>query len=137
MSKKVFEGLKASMLEAIAFAEGDEGKAKVHEIAVPLVDVKAARQNLNMSQDEFATILCIPISTLRKWEQGQRRPDAATRLLLQIIVHEPRAVEKTLATLVREGVVTSVALGRNTAARRRRGITAKRLGGRPRKRVAA
>ena len=107
MSKKVFEGLKASILEAIAFAEGDEAKAKVHEIEVPVVDVKAARQNLHMSQNEFATVLCIPVSTLRKWEQGQRRPDAATRLLLQIIVHEPRAVEKTLATLVREGTVAT------------------------------
>ncbi len=100
MSKKVFEGLKESMLEAIAFAEGDKSKAKVHQIEVPMVNVKVARQNLHMSQDEFATVLCIPVSTLRKWEQGQRRPDAATRLLLQVIVHEPKAVEKTLTTLV-------------------------------------
>ncbi|MFZ0693050.1 MAG: helix-turn-helix domain-containing protein [Alphaproteobacteria bacterium] len=104
MSKKVFEGLKASMIEALAFAEGDKTKAKVHQVEVPLVDVKVARRKLQMSQDEFATVLCIPVSTLRKWEQGQRRPDAATRLLLQVIVHEPRAVEKTLASLVREAL---------------------------------
>lgn len=125
MSKKVFEGLKASMLEAIAFAEGDETKARVHTVEVPLVDVKAARQNLHMSQDEFATVLCIPVSTLRKWEQGQRYPDASTRLLLQIIVREPKAVENTLSTLVREGAVARTVLGKNTAARRRQRIAAK------------
>ncbi|MGA8615968.1 MAG: helix-turn-helix domain-containing protein [Xanthobacteraceae bacterium] len=124
MSKKVFEGLKANMLEAIAFAQ-DETKARVHTVEVPLVNVKAARQNLHMSQDEFATVLCIPVSTLRKWEQGQRCPDAATRLLLQIIVHEPKAAEKTLTTLVREGTIASTALGKNAAARRRRRIAPK------------
>ena len=125
MSKKVFDGLKASMLDAIAFAQGDETKVKVHTVEVPLVDVKAARQNLHMSQDEFATVLCIPVSTLRKWEQGQRCPDAATRLLLQVIVHEPKAVVKTLSTLVREGAVASTALGKNAAAHRRRRTAAK------------
>lgn len=125
MSKKVFEGLKASMLEAIAFAEGDQTKAKVHVVEVPLVDVKAARQNLHMSQDEFATVLRIPLSTLRKWEQAQRCPDAATRLLLQIIVHEPRAVEKTLAILMRQGAIADMALGKKAAARQRRRTSAK------------
>lgn len=105
MSRKVFEGLKTSMLEAIAYAEGDKSNAKVHQIEVPLVNVKAARQNLHMSQDQFATVLRIPVSTLRKWEQGQRRPDAATRLLLQVIVHEPKAVEKTLTSLAYENPV--------------------------------
>ena len=125
MSKKVFEGLKASMIEALAFAGGDKTKARVHRVEVPMVDVKMARRKLQMSQDEFATVLCIPVSTLRKWEQGQRRPDAATRLLLQVIVHEPRAVEKTLATLVRKGTVASKALGKGSATRRRLGLAAK------------
>jgi putative transcriptional regulator len=118
MSKKVFEGLKASLLEALAFAEGDESKARVHRVEVPMVDVKTARKNLQMSQDEFATVLHIPVSTLRKWEQGQRRPDAATRLLLQVIVHEPRAVEKTLAAVAREGAEGTVRSGRRSPGRR-------------------
>jgi putative transcriptional regulator len=83
-----------------------------------MVDVKAARKNLQMSQDEFAAVLRIPVSTLRKWEQGQRSPDAATRLLLQVIVHEPKAVEKTLAAVAREGGGGTVRSGRRSPRRR-------------------
>jgi len=118
MTQKVFEGLKASMIEAIAFADGDKSKAEVHQVEVPLVDVKAARQNLHRSQDEFATVLCFPVSTLRKSEQGQHRPDAATRLLLQIIVHEPKAIEKTLASTRKNSTARPAA--HNTVAIHRR-----------------
>jgi len=37
-----------------------------------------------------------PPATLRNWEQGRSRPDAATRVLLAVIAKHPEAVEDVL-----------------------------------------
>jgi hypothetical protein len=37
------------------------------------------------------------VSAVRDWEQGQRTPDRAARVLLAIIKYEPKAVERALS----------------------------------------
>jgi putative transcriptional regulator len=62
------------------------------------VDVKELRQNLKLTQAAFAKRLGIPVDTLRKWEQGRRRPDGAAQTLLKIIARSPDAVDDALRT---------------------------------------
>jgi len=93
MSKLGAELIK-SMEEALAHAEGKRTSARVHKVKPS--DIRKARQNLGLSQDQFADAFGVSASTLRKWEQGQRAPTGAAKTLLKIIEHEPRAVLRAL-----------------------------------------
>ncbi len=55
-------------------------------------DVAAARARLKLSQREMAVLLGISRRTLQNWEQGQREPDQAAKVLLRVAVKHPRAV---------------------------------------------
>ena len=88
-----FDKIKAGLDDAIAFAEGDAGRARV---AAPL-DVKAIRQATKKTQDQFATAYRLPVGTVRDWEQNRRQPDAPARVLLAMIAAEPETVEKMIA----------------------------------------
>ena len=61
------------------------------------IQVKPIRQRLNMTQEEFAAALHVPLATLRNWEQGRVRPDPAARALLTIVNHNPKAAFAALA----------------------------------------
>jgi len=50
--------------------------------------LKAAREKLNLSQDDAAQAWEISASTLRKWEQGQREPRGLALRALETILRE-------------------------------------------------
>ena len=52
----------------------------------------------DMSQQEFARFLDVPLGTVRKWERGENRPSGAAQVLLRVIRREPDAVRRALAT---------------------------------------
>jgi putative transcriptional regulator len=58
--------------------------------------VRLARQASGLSQAEFAERFRIPVATLRDWEQGRRKPDAASLAYLTVIEREPEAVMRAL-----------------------------------------
>jgi putative transcriptional regulator len=60
------------------------------------VDVKAIRDKLGMSQEEFARTFSLNISALRDWEQERRMPRGPARALLRIIDREPAAARRAL-----------------------------------------
>jgi putative transcriptional regulator len=62
-----------------------------------LVAPKNLRRRLDMTQEQFADALGIPVATLRNWEQGRNAIDPAARALLILIARDP---EGTLAALV-------------------------------------
>ncbi len=62
------------------------------------VDVRAIRERLGCSQDEFALRFGLDAATVRNWEQGRNRPDAATRTLLVLIDRHPEVVEAVLSS---------------------------------------
>jgi putative transcriptional regulator len=93
LGKRLLKAAKSA--RAIARGEADPTTYKVH---VPTdVDVRAIRTKLKMSQNAFAARFGILPSTLRDWEQNQRHPDGAARVLLMVIDKEPDAVTRALA----------------------------------------
>ena len=76
-----------SLTEAVAHANGETTGATVHFIEVP--DVKAIREQLHLSQSEFAEAYRIPLATLKGWEQGRRAPDATASAYLNVIARLP------------------------------------------------
>jgi putative transcriptional regulator len=68
------------------------------------IDVRAARLKLGMTQPAFSACFGVALPTLRKWEQGVRRPEGPARVLIRVIETEPDAVRRALN---REAMQTS------------------------------
>lgn len=86
----------ASLNEALDWAEGKDVGVRITTVNVPVVDVKATRQRLGLSQAAFAAKFGFKPATLRNWEQGRTHPDGPARVLLAVIAKHPEAVEDAL-----------------------------------------
>jgi putative transcriptional regulator len=84
----------AAMEEAAAHAQGKGKVARVHRIEVP--DVRAIREDLGLSQQDFANAYRIPLATLKGWEQGRRQPDATAAAYLSVIAQLPKEAREVL-----------------------------------------
>ena len=60
-------------------------------------EVAAIRNELGLSQEQFAGLLGVSAATLRNWEQRRREPHGAARSLLLVASREPAAVLRALA----------------------------------------
>jgi putative transcriptional regulator len=70
----------------------DEQLARMRRVPNP----QEIRENLGLTQREFARKFEIALGTLRDWEQGARRPDSAAKAYLRVIQHNPDAVLEAL-----------------------------------------
>jgi putative transcriptional regulator len=61
-----------------------------------VVDVRALRRRLGMSQERFARSFDLSVGTVRDWEQGRSLPDGPARVLLRLIERDPDRVLQTL-----------------------------------------
>jgi putative transcriptional regulator len=86
----------ASLREAVDWVEGKDVAVRVTTVEVPVVDVKATRKRLGLSQAAFAAKFGFQAETLRNWEQWRTYPDGAARVLLAVIAKHPEAVEDAL-----------------------------------------
>lgn len=92
--RKIIDGLR----DAVDYANGVDTGAKVRVVQVRnTIDVRSIREKLGLTQEEFALRFGFSLGTLRHWEQGQRYPDGAARVLLTVINRAPDAVESALA----------------------------------------
>jgi putative transcriptional regulator len=97
MSKKAFEGIMQGLQEALSHAKGNKSAAsKIHRVAVKPEDIKMARKKIKLSRDAFARTFGLSPATLRKWENGERKPTGAASVLLTIISREPEAVLRAI-----------------------------------------
>jgi putative transcriptional regulator len=60
-------------------------------------EVRDLRRRAQLTQQEFAARLCVPVETIRNWEQGKRAPRGPARALLAVIAHAPDTVFAALA----------------------------------------
>jgi putative transcriptional regulator len=93
---KAFEAIRDGLEDAIAYGQGDAARARETVVEAERADVAAIRARLGMSQPAFAGALSVSLSTVRKWEQGQRVPSGAARVLLRVMEREPDAVRRAL-----------------------------------------
>jgi putative transcriptional regulator len=90
MKKENFEKLIASIKEAGEIKAGRKAPSRVYEIEPP--EIKTVRDNLHVSQQEFALMIGVSVRTLQNWEQGRRKPEGPAKALLRIASKNPRAV---------------------------------------------
>jgi putative transcriptional regulator len=90
MDDKMFAELEASLKEGMAILRGEEKPSRTFTFDVP--DVKAIRETLKLTQQQFAAMLGISLRTLQNWEQGRRSPEGPARVLLMVAARNPQAV---------------------------------------------
>lgn len=57
-------------------------------------NVADLRENLGLSQNEFAQMYRIRPETVKKWEQHKRKPDSISRAYLKCIAKNPEIIKK-------------------------------------------
>lgn len=81
--------LGALLLESIRQAKAGQGVVREQTVVNEAIE---ARQNVGLSQQEFAEILGVSVRTLQAWEQGKRHPSKAASVLLKIAKVEPKVL---------------------------------------------
>jgi putative transcriptional regulator len=90
-----FDSIKAGLTEALAHAKGQPTAIREHRI--DRVDVRQLRAQIGLTQEQFSSKFGISLPTLRHWERGDRKPQGAALVLLNVIAKEPKAVLRALA----------------------------------------
>lgn len=82
-----FDDLKTSLEEAVEIKKGSKASARVtrYEIA----DVRAIREQLNISQSEMAKALGTSLDTIKSWESKRRNPTGLAAKVLATIQANP------------------------------------------------
>ena len=94
----VFDDLRGSLQDAIAFECGERVDLRVVELPDPprklqARDIRNIRQSMKATQIVFAIYLNVSPNTVRSWEQGTRRPQQGADLkLLAIVRKNPKAL---------------------------------------------
>jgi putative transcriptional regulator len=96
MNDEMFAELEASLKEGMAILRGEIPPARVFEYGAP--DVKSIRQDLQLTQHQFAALMGISIRTLQNWEQKRRVPEGPARVLLMVAARHPQAVLDVVKT---------------------------------------
>ena len=90
------DDLIASLREGMDILAGRTPPSRFYA-APAAVDVRAIRAGLGLSQVAFARRFGFSAATVREWEQGRRKPEAAARVLLLVIASKPEVVDEVLA----------------------------------------
>jgi putative transcriptional regulator len=92
-STEVGRSVIRSLKEIRAWQQG-KGKVSITEFPEPIppMRIKAIRKKNARSVRIFSERFGLPAKTVQQWEQGARRPDAASSLLLEVIDSNPDIV---------------------------------------------
>ena len=92
---QAFQSIKQGLNEAISHARGNLQGAVVYQPQE--VDVPGLRTRLGLTQQQFAARFGFSVATLRHWERGDRSPNGAALVLLNVIDKNPSAVMQALS----------------------------------------
>lgn len=95
--KNLGNDLIKGMEEAVDYMRGKKSKAVKHKVIIKDVDIKEIRKKMHLSRIDFASKYGFSPRTLQHWEQGNRKPHGAARILLIVLAKNPKAVERALA----------------------------------------
>lgn len=88
---KAFESIMKGLSESLDYAKGDSTKAKKVSVTVAELpqfhdkEIKQIRENLNLSQKNFAFVLGVSQKTVEAWESGRNIPQGIAQRFLQVL----------------------------------------------------
>src|SRR5580658_3155715 len=80
--------------EASAIVQGAAPPSRRFEVT--RTDVKAVREQIGLSQSEFARLMRVSVKTLQNWEQHRRYPTGPAAALLAIVSAAPELALQAL-----------------------------------------
>jgi putative transcriptional regulator len=97
MSDEDFSELRLSLEQALQHARGERHDLRTTMLPAPPKPMKKQeivklRQQLNLSQAVFASVLNVSVKTVQAWEQGLRQPSDAALKLLTIAKKHPEVL---------------------------------------------
>lgn len=95
MKQAAFDKLALSITQAGEIRRGDRAPSRTTTFRP--ADIRAVREKLGQTQEEFASMIGVSTGTLRNWEQGRRLPDGPARALLRVAAKNPKAVAAALS----------------------------------------
>ena len=90
MKDELFAELVASVKERGSILRGEKEASRPFHL--DRLDIKRIREGYNLTQEQFAAMLGISVSTLRNWEQGRRVPEGPAMVLLRVADKHPEVV---------------------------------------------
>ena len=94
MKDELFYELQKSIKEGGKILKGKKKSSREFSFDEP--DPKIIREHLGLSQNKFAKLLGISVSTLQNWEQGRRKPEGPAKILLNVAANYPEAIFNTV-----------------------------------------
>ena len=94
MDDKDFSELLESVREAGRIRRGKKKPSRAFHFPEP--EVARIREQLGLSQENFAALIGVSKRTVENWEQGRRRPTGPARALLKIVDADPKWALKAL-----------------------------------------
>lgn len=83
--------------EMLAHVKGEKQFPTYYYSLPKEVDVKEIRVNMQLTQEQFASLIGASIHAVRHWENGRRTPDGTARTLLHVLRNNPHAILDTLS----------------------------------------
>ena len=81
--------------QAVQYARGEDGADFVAHVPDD-IDVKSIRENLGLSQRQFARQFGFEHRSIQNWEHHRRHPRGMARAYLLVIKNAPEAVRRSL-----------------------------------------
>ena len=94
------ESIREARKDIGAYLAGDLSRVEISTARIPDdIDVKSIRENLALSQSQFARLFGIKLSVVQSWERtvDRKKPSRATRVFLTVLERRPQAVLEALA----------------------------------------
>lgn len=88
MNDNMFDELVASVREMDAITNNNAKASRTFEF--PELKVKAVREKVGLSQQDFAMLIGVSKRTIENWEQGRRQPTGPAKALLRILNVDPK-----------------------------------------------
>lgn len=97
--RNLFEELKQGLEEIQAHQQGKITLTgytleRPEPLEIQADEIKAIRQELNLSQALFALKLRTSVRTYQGWEQGKSKPNQQAMLLLKMVQKSPKLLEQ-------------------------------------------
>ncbi len=94
MKKELFDELLESAREMVDIREGKKKAARITRYKA--LDPKSIRARSGLTQERFASLLGIKLSTYRNWEQGRRVPQGPAQVLLMVADYAPGIIREAI-----------------------------------------
>lgn len=88
---KAFKSIMKGLSESLEYAKGDNSKARKMCVTVAELpkfhdkEIKQIRENLNLTQKNFAYVLGVSPKTVEAWESGRNIPQGIAQRFLQML----------------------------------------------------